>query len=399
METSKIFFLFLLLGLLSNSTFSQPIFPTTDTNLNQNITEIQQVYGSQISISSTDIYNFVFPFVQGTSNSSCPAPEPQIQQLGNGSVTFSWPAISMAVSYGYYYINLDTGVSFSSTTSTPGVSFSGLQGTYLFGFYTICGDGTRSPSSVIIVDIDVIFPENYTADCLCETNDPMRLIKNPGKWGTYVTTPWRIDGRCKVNQYKLRVNGYIEGDFLVPYSSELSFIYQSDLDLPTFWLLPDCDVNALSSAEDPYHVGSGLDPHHYNVIFSEEEAKIYFPNPILPSPLRPTSISLNYCGCAEVPSRSAALSQTESRQITSFSVFPNPGGEQTKLRYQLSEPSTVQISVYDPLGRMVQQIVPATQQEEGTYDIQLDLSRWPKGMYYCQLTTGQLIKTVLLRKE
>ena len=394
MKTLNKLFLLSLLWLLSNSAFSQPIFPTTDTNLNQTITEIQQIYGTQIGIDTSDIYNFVYPFVQGTTGSGCPAPEPQIQQLGNGSVSFSWPPVSAAVSYGYYYINLNTGVSFSSTTNVPGVSFSGLQGLYLFGFYTICGDGTRSPSSVIIVDIDVLFPDGYVSDCSCDKDREISLNEKWGIGGTFFTTPWT--GRCASNQYRLKVNGIIpEGDLFIPYYSELSFIYQSEFEVPTFWLLPDCDINAVSSVEDPLHIGSGLDPYLYNLVFSPSGLVIYFPH----SSLELTSISFNDCGCSTPEDPFAVINDVPSSLVSSFNVFPNPAQNQTQVNYELLESSEVQITFYDPLGRMVKQILPATQQNRGKHKIEVDLSQWPKGMYYCQLMTGQIIKILPLRKE
>ena len=89
----------------------------------------------------------------------------------------------------------------------------------------------------------------------------------------------------------------------------------------------------------------------------------------------------------------------EFSQISSFSAFPNPGGTQTKLSYQLAEPSTVQITVVDVLGRIVWQFLPDTQQDAGSYEVAIDLSQWTKGICYCQLSTENMIKTINLSKK
>lgn len=82
-----------------------------------------------------------------------------------------------------------------------------------------------------------------------------------------------------------------------------------------------------------------------------------------------------------------------------LSVSPNPFSTVAQVSYTLSEPSTVQLSLFDLSGRLIAQPLSPEQQTEGEHSIYIQGNDLPKGLYLYELrtngivTTGKLIKT------
>lgn len=83
--------------------------------------------------------------------------------------------------------------------------------------------------------------------------------------------------------------------------------------------------------------------------------------------------------------------------LQSFSVSPNPFSSSTTLSYDLKEPSTVQLSVFNQLGQLVYQH--SEKQTQGIQKLHWDAEDQPEGLYYYrvqsgdQQATGKLVKT------
>jgi hypothetical protein len=77
--------------------------------------------------------------------------------------------------------------------------------------------------------------------------------------------------------------------------------------------------------------------------------------------------------------------------------YPNPFGAQTTLRYEVSAPGTVRLSVYDVLGREVARLVDGLA-EAGTYEVPLDASALPSGTYLIRLVTNGAAHTQRLTR-
>jgi hypothetical protein len=79
-----------------------------------------------------------------------------------------------------------------------------------------------------------------------------------------------------------------------------------------------------------------------------------------------------------------------------FSVYPNPAYKSATIRFTLSEPSKVRISLYDQQGRFIQQIPVPTQLATGTHVFPLKaVAALASGVYFCRMETE---KIVLIRK-
>ncbi len=79
--------------------------------------------------------------------------------------------------------------------------------------------------------------------------------------------------------------------------------------------------------------------------------------------------------------------------------YPNPFNPSTTIRYHISRNEKVNISVYDPLGRLVQTLVNERQQP-GTYEVSWEAGNLASGTYFYQLKVGKGFvtkKSVLLK--
>ncbi len=401
MRTFKKNLLFSLLATLPLWSFCQPVFPTNSANLSATVADIQQLYGSQINLSTNAIETFIFPFVQGTlSPSMCPPPEPQIQQLGGGSVTIDWAPISTATSYGVYYLNLNTGANGSITTGNTSFSLNGVNGLFLIGIYSNCGEMGRGPSNIIIVDVDVLYPEgDGLQSCACDAifredelynGDPELAPTSYTHYWTDTADGWGPKA-CENRKYTFSVEG---SDEFGPYTSELVFTRQTFLN--SIVLHPHCDNNATSSAEEEYHVGSHseLASEYYNLQFNTSHLLIT----VHPGTnLSLSNMKMDVCACSDGnPMWGRRAADAFSDQ---FTAFPNPSKDQTQLKYELAEDAEVEILVYDVLGRLVETVLPNSIQNKGAHQITLDMSQWPKGWYACQLASTHFHKTLSLQKE
>jgi hypothetical protein len=72
--------------------------------------------------------------------------------------------------------------------------------------------------------------------------------------------------------------------------------------------------------------------------------------------------------------------------------YPNPFNPVTTINYDLSDEGSIQIMVYDALGRMVEQLV-NKQQQAGSYEIQWDASGFSSGVYFVRMSAPNFTKT------
>ena len=93
------------------------------------------------------------------------------------------------------------------------------------------------------------------------------------------------------------------------------------------------------------------------------------------------------------------------RQATSESTFrlmqnyPNPFNPRTIIQYSITEDGFVTLKVFDPLGKEVATLV-NEEKKSGDYIAKWEATRFPTGVYFCQLKAGhfvQMIKLLLLK--
>jgi len=69
--------------------------------------------------------------------------------------------------------------------------------------------------------------------------------------------------------------------------------------------------------------------------------------------------------------------------------FPNPFNPKTTISYQLPTPSSVQLTVYNVNGQLVEQLVSSSSwQEAGNHRVGWDATNYPSGVYFVKLVAG-----------
>ena len=79
--------------------------------------------------------------------------------------------------------------------------------------------------------------------------------------------------------------------------------------------------------------------------------------------------------------------------------FPNPFNPTTTISYSIPEANTVHLTVYDNLGREVEQLVNGFK-KEGKYDVVFNATKLSSGIYYYKIVSGKYsaVKKMLLLK-
>jgi hypothetical protein len=75
-----------------------------------------------------------------------------------------------------------------------------------------------------------------------------------------------------------------------------------------------------------------------------------------------------------------------------FQSLPNPANQAANVRYELSRPCPVDVSVFDAGGRVVTRLVDAAQ-APGLHSARWNSSQAPAGVYYCRIQAGEQIVT------
>ncbi len=88
-----------------------------------------------------------------------------------------------------------------------------------------------------------------------------------------------------------------------------------------------------------------------------------------------------------------AIEDESLAQLTSFSVFPSPARNRVQLDVVLNEPATMQIEVFDILGRRVANLFDASHVANTTQRINWEADQLPAGMYLIRLTVDQKVST------
>jgi hypothetical protein len=68
-----------------------------------------------------------------------------------------------------------------------------------------------------------------------------------------------------------------------------------------------------------------------------------------------------------------------------LSIFPNPVNSLASIAYDLDEPSSVEIVIYNQLGQVVSKLYDGAK-PAGKQLVSYDMSGLPAGVYYCRLS-------------
>lgn len=92
------------------------------------------------------------------------------------------------------------------------------------------------------------------------------------------------------------------------------------------------------------------------------------------------------------------LDQEPDELALELSVYPNPFNEQFDLAFELEKESTVHIQIVDLMGRWVENIS-TVEYDKGFHKLEIDGSRYAKGVYYIELIIGDVSYKKLIIKS
>ena len=72
-----------------------------------------------------------------------------------------------------------------------------------------------------------------------------------------------------------------------------------------------------------------------------------------------------------------------------YPSFPNPFNPSTRIRYEIPEGSHITISIIDPLGRIVENIIET--KNRGSYEMEWNASKYPSGIYFVRMIAESLV--------
>jgi hypothetical protein len=84
--------------------------------------------------------------------------------------------------------------------------------------------------------------------------------------------------------------------------------------------------------------------------------------------------------------------QHQRYQYRLLQNYPNPFNPSTTIEYELAKPSSIELSVYDALGRKVATLVNEPQ-SAGMHRVQFSAENLSSGVYFYKLTAGEFSET------
>lgn len=174
-------------------------------------------------------------------------------------------------------------------------------------------------------------------------------------------------------------------------ASDTIFIYNSDINTDHIFGLwygkhnfsadPEFDTDSIHLLGSSPCINAGIDSLKINGIY------FYCPDHDIDGDARPLNIVVDvgadeklHVGIPEIMNDELALK-----------VYPNPFTSSTTITYNLPQPSTVQLRIFNHLGKQVEYI--QQNQFQGEQQISWDASGLPAGMYYFRFEAGEQIAT------
>ena len=72
--------------------------------------------------------------------------------------------------------------------------------------------------------------------------------------------------------------------------------------------------------------------------------------------------------------------------------YPNPFNPSTTIRYDLPEPTTIRLVVFDALGRVVETLV-SGHRSAGRHKVTWEADQVPSGVYFVRMEVGPMVET------
>lgn len=91
-----------------------------------------------------------------------------------------------------------------------------------------------------------------------------------------------------------------------------------------------------------------------------------------------------------VPIRERDNRQDSLEKSFAFSIFPSPASVNANIRFRLTSPASITVSIFDQQGRFIKQLPIPSQLASGAYNFPFSVVGLSSGAYYCRLQTEKL---------
>jgi hypothetical protein len=145
---------------------AQPISIVDSGNIDDFLEDMDLYFGDIMEVSEADIVQFLDPFINLITTTSCIPPVIEVTSQDDQQISFSWLGGSTNI-YRVGYLNLMTGASGIAAVNQTDYTFNVPNGLYAFVFQRSCGQGIYSKANIIIYD-KVVAKVKDDMDCDCD---------------------------------------------------------------------------------------------------------------------------------------------------------------------------------------------------------------------------------------
>jgi hypothetical protein len=103
------------------------------------------------------------------------------------------------------------------------------------------------------------------------------------------------------------------------------------------------------------------------------------------------------CNSPEEVIEACLITVDEITPPESFSVFPNPANDRLTIQLLLEKPEPIRIAILNAAGQQMA-FLADEQPKVGEYKSEIDISKWPAGVYLCRVLVGKEIFTQKILK-
>ena len=200
-----------------------------------------------------------------------------------------------------------------------------------------------------------------------------------------------FDGTLRVNQYfNLTVNEKNVAPLFSSSPSLFAKIYK-----PYHYYIKTIDNNA----NDTLTISCLFKPDWLNFADNQDNSAVLWGTPTL-NQFGAGFVALSVTDGELTTNQQFTLYVTNNTSINSlqdknigFDLFPNPAKDYVELIYKLDQSSTVNLQIFDILGKQIHSVINNREQNTGEYFYSIDTKKFQKGIYYCRLTIDNKIYT------
>ncbi len=371
-------------------TQAQPLLSVNQFSSVSASNAISEKLGQRIQVPPTAINSFLSNLFNATTNPAIELIKAQATEINLPTATFAWSPIKGASTYNISQLNLNTGISNTSTSIASNMVLPMLhRNIYLFAFYS---DGIlgRSNLNILLVDMELniiidkdIFGAENTTGCTGMTSIPIATNS------TFVYSKsfdWPNTCGDSTNYLVNITRTNVDEE---TYSSQYELMYEAPD--TTLHIAIDSDQNPST----PFFFGV---LGQYEILFTLDKFIVFYPNSDLMSS---TVVSANVCSCnGGDPVIGNPPGDANPLDLEYFDIksYPNPAQSYAIVNYQIPESSDVSIFIADALLQNTMQIERSSYKNKGSHQVELDLQSFTPGVYYCIIQTAYNQKYIKIVK-